>query len=385
LLFQLLSGSAGKIRYIDIFLLLFSFWIILTLVFHHGFSRLPYTMVTIIELLGGYLIGRTLIRSFEDVVAFLRFGLLILALLAPFVIIELITDRNILQEISRKFFPTLVKLESSRGRIGMFRVMAGFEHPILYGLFCSTFFAPLVYIFYRSGVIISLLIGVFIIFMAFASLSSAPLIATVLQFLLMLWGLITKRRWWLLLGLFLVAYVIVDVLSNRTPVTILINYITFDPATAWGRIAIWDYGSTAMWGSPIFGIGLNEWPRPTWLTSSVDNFWLLTGMRHGVVGVLLLIIGLICGLWIVMRATQLPKQVAAYREAYIIMVVGLCFSLTTVHVWGDTSAFIMLLFGSAVWIADTRPDSVTGPLPVPQGRGGLTFSRFERKLGRQRA
>ena len=383
LLLRLLSERAGKLRGIDVFLMLFMGWILLTLLVHHGFSRLPYAAITVVELFGGYLVGRTLIRSLEDVIALFRIGLYILLFLSPFAAIELLTDRNLLQEISRKAFPTLFKEESSYGRIGMFRVMAGFEHPILYGLFCSTFFAPLVYLFRRNGIFFSLLIGGFVVFMTFASLSSAPLISVVLQLGLMVWGWLTGRRWWLLFGVVAVSYVTLDLLSNRTPVTIIINYITFDPSTAWGRIEIWNYGSAAMWSHPIFGIGLNDWPRPIWLGNSVDNFWLLNGMRHGVVGGLLLISGLISGLWLVLRAKPLPVRSALFREAYVIMVVGLCFSLTTVHIWGDTSSMVMLLFGSAVWIAEARP-AIEVDSRHANDREKPVYSRFERKPGKQR-
>jgi len=35
---------------------------------------------------------------------------------------------------------------------------------------------------------------------------------------------------------------------------------------------------------PVFGIGYGDWARPNWIPASVDNFWLLTAMRHGVPG-----------------------------------------------------------------------------------------------------
>jgi hypothetical protein len=378
----LLTGRAGRLRGIDYLMMAFMAWVGVTLFYHHGVERLPYTMITIVELFGGYLVGRMCVRGIDDVLALLRYGLYAMIFLFPFTLIELYTDRNYLQELSRKVMPTLFKGDSSRGRMGLFRVMSGFEHPILYGLFCSIFLAPLAFLYRQTHLLLGVIMAGFVAFMTFASLSSAPLIAVVVQTFLMVWGYMTKGSWWLLLILSVIAYVVVDSLSNRTPLTILINYITFNPGTAWGRIAIWDAGSAAMWGSPIMGIGLNDWPKPAWISNSVDNFWLLNGMRHGVLGVGLLIAALLVGLRLILRQTLHSTQVRVFRESYAISLVALCFTLSTVHVWGDTSSFVMMMFGSAVWIADVQPEEEKTLVPAqPQRRSA--YSRFDWQPGRR--
>jgi hypothetical protein len=351
LLFKLLSGSVGRIRSSDVFLILFMVWMVVTLLYHHGMERFPYAMISVVELLGGYLIGRVLVRNSRDFELLLRYVFWALVALSPFVLVELLTNRNILQELSRQVLPTYVKGDSSYGRLGLNRVMAGFEHPILYGLFCAAVFSPILAVLGQKKLAWGLLV-LFLGFMTFASLSSAPLLALAIQLGLMAWALTMGGRWWLLFGLFVTTYVTVDLLSNRTPITILINYITFDPATAWTRVITWDYGSAEMWRHPIFGIGLNDWVRPYWLTSSVDNFWLLTGMRHGVVGVLLLIVALGSGLWAIMRVQGLQGKLEHLRRNYVFALIATYVALCTVHIWGDSSSFIMLLIGAGAWFID---------------------------------
>lgn len=408
LLLRLLGGAAGRLRAMDALMALFGAWMVLTYVWHHGMERFPFAMITMVELLGGYLIGRVAIRSAASFRRLFILALWVMIFLAPFVLVELLTDRNILQEISRSVLPTHFKGGSSYGRMGLNRVMAGFEHPILYGLFCSVTLSVLLAMAWGHQ-LRRLLVTGFVTFMTFASLSSAPLLSVAVQAGLLIWGRLTGARWKLLLGLTAAAYVTVDMLSNRTPVTILINYITFDPSTAWTRILIWDFGSAEMWRHPVFGIGLNDWSRPYWLTGSVDNFWLLMGMRHGVVGLGLLVLGLVSGLWGVLRARLDDPEEQRLRTAYVITMVGLCFTLTTVHVWGGTSCLAFLLFGAGQWFRDRPPGvapearsaeavapaprrpaaqplpagarsphshALPEPLPPAPGREGPRYSRF---------
>ncbi len=272
--------------------------------------------------------------------------------------------------------PTYVKGESSYGRLGLYRVMAGFEHPILYGLFCAAAFGPILAVLgRRKGAWIALVM--FLGFMTFASLSSAPLLALGIQLGLMVWAWMTGGRWWLLFGLGLSAYVTIDLLSNRTPITILINYITFDPGTAWTRVLTWEFGSAEMWRHPIFGIGLNDWTRPEWLTSSVDNFWLVIGMRHGAVGLLLMTWALAASLWGVMRVRGLNDQTAHLRRNYVLAVIAIYTALCTVHIWGDSSSFIMMMIGAGAWFSDAVFDPADDAIPVAVKPDALLpYSRF---------
>lgn len=386
LLVRLLSGAAGRLRPIDILLMLFMLWIGVTFAVHHGTERLPLAAITVVELFGGYLVGRTLVRNPDDHRLLYRSLFWSLVVMAPFVAYELLTDRNLLQEISRQVMPTYFKGKSSYGRMGMYRVMAGFEHPILYGLFAMTLFAPILALQRQVGFGTLLLAG-FLGFMTFAALSSAPLLGLAVQIGLIAWAWTTGGRWWLLAGLVTVAYVTVDLLSNRTPITILISYITFDPATAWARINTWTFGSAEMWRHPVFGIGMNDWTRPSWLTGSVDNFWLLNGMRHGVVGVLLLIAALATGFFAVAQARGLDPEAARWRRAHVLTLVALYFTLCTVHVWASTSSYVMLLIGAGLWFAD-RPapraaaadpgEAASNGAGGAPAAGGLRYSRFPR-------
>lgn len=378
----LFNGRAGTVLWQDLAMFAFCLWVVLSLLVNDGLPQLANAGMTAIELFTGYVLGRLLIRNGADFRNLVRFYIWCLLLLLPFALVEFLTGRMLLHEIFSLFGQTEWKGPSSAPRWGLNRTMSGFNHPILYGLFCSMLASVLFYTYRHEGKGLFLrmsLVGA----LTFMSLSAAPLLALAVQAGLILWDLVTKAKWRLLIALVVLAYVLVDSLSNRTPITILINYVTFDPLTAWTRIAQWNYGTVAVWDHPIFGLGMGEkWAtvnRPFWVSDSIDNLWLLTAMRYGLVGVVLLLLSIALMLWRIIRAKDLPEAIRDSRRGYVIGVVGLCFVLCTVHVWGSVSVFVFFFLGAGTWIAD--PVMATAPTdaaPAPFRASGRQITRTTR-------
>ncbi len=363
---KFVGGQAGRIQLCDVLIILFSIWLIITFVFHHGLERLNYSIISMVEILGAYLAGRVLVRSAAAYRTFMMLFLLSMLFLLPFGLVELFTNRNILQEVFGQFFPHYVKGRTSYGRMGLERVMAGFPHPILFGLFCSVAFASAAAVFGKSA-FRWLAVALFVVGMTFMSLSSGPLIAIAAQLVLLLWGKITGGKWWLFALLFWSAYITVDLLSNRTPITIMINYITFNPATAWARVNIYTFGIREVWANPLFGIGLNDWARPYWLTGSVDNFWLLNAMRHGVPG-FLFVFGTMLALCRAICKADIPSaELRRWRTGYIITVTGLVVTLCTVHIWSEVAVFVFFFLGAGMWFTEAATRNADGEDAPPSG------------------
>lgn len=351
LLIRLISGQAGRLMMTDYLIFFYCSWIALTYTYHYGTARIALSGITIIEQLGAYLVGRTLIRSATDYKIFVRTFFVALLVLFPFALFELFTGRNLWAMLFDPIFSIHQKPRSAYGRMGLERVMSGFEHPILYGLFCSLGMANFFYV-YQPKIFKAAAMTIFTVTMTFMSLSSAPLMAVASQALMIIWDKATKGRWVLLACLVVLAYVTVDTLSNRTPVTILISTLTFNPGTAWTRIAIWDYGSAAVLANPIMGIGLEDWPRAAWVTSSVDNFWLLISMRHGLPAIMLLLGGLVFHLAAILGVKNLSPELTRYRTGYVLALLCVYFTLCTVHIWGGMSSFVFFYIGAGLWFVN---------------------------------
>lgn len=391
-LLALFSGRAGRVLAADAVMAGFGLWIIVSLLADDGMSQLPNSVMTAIELYGGYVLGRVLVRGPADFRLMITAYLGVLLVLLPFALTEFLTGRLVLHEIFSHLGETVWKPESSYDRGGFARTMSGFEHPILYGLFCSSLAATVFYVYRGFGQILR--VGLVFAMTLFA-LSSAPLLSLGIQISLVLWDKLTRGRWVLLILLAALGYGVLDLVSNRTPVVIIISYLTFDPWTAWTRIAQWDYSTVAVMDHPLFGVGMsNAWQeiyKPRWLTDSVDSFWLVIAVRHGLVGLMLVAGGIVLLLITVARARLSDPLLRDYRTGWMIGVVGLSFVLITVHIWGAAGIFAFFFLGTGAWLAEaegratpaaaggpgTASDPASAATPNPAGpKAAILTTRF---------
>ena len=383
---RLLAGGAGRVTPIDIGMSGYALLMMVTLIYHHGVEKLPYASVLAIEMFGSYVLGRILIRNAADYQRFIRCFLWTLLLLSPLALYELLSSRMPLAELfDRAFSVTKKNIEF---RYGLSRVQVAFPHSILYGLFCSLALAS-TYHLYRSSVLRALPRMALVIGMTVMSLSSAPMLSVLIQTLMIVWDKITRGNWKLLAGLVAGMYLFLEIFSNRGPVVIFIQNLTLDPNTGWTRIYIWRYGSASVLQNPLMGIGLNDWVRPYWLSSSVDNFWLLMAMRHGLPCLLFLIFALALHIRRILQARDLSGEAAAVRRGYMVTLAGMIFTLATVHIWNELAVFVMFFFGAGAFLYTSRTAApATDTELPPQGRPArraLPFSRFPSKAEPERA
>lgn len=355
------TGKSGRFTLPDGLIFGYLTWVVLSLIFRHGFSMLPFAISQAIELFGGYAAGRLLIRNVQDYRNFIRFFLLSLLLLLPFVIYESISGRMMIGEIFSRFFP--VPTKNNEWRYGLSRVQGVFPHSILFGLYCSINAANVIFL-YKDRLLRLLPRFALVLYMTFASLSSAPMLSVIIQIATFTWGKITRNNWWLLISIVLSAILFLELASNRGAVLILIQNLTLDPQTGWWRYYIWTYGLNSVASDPIFGIGMNDWARPYWMfAASVDSFWLLTMMRHGLPAIVMLVSGLILHIVFVVRAKGLSPAASELRKGYLIGLVGLCFTLFTVHVWDVLAVLTMFYFGAGSFLYTSTVTDDTAPPP----------------------
>lgn len=362
LTFRLLAGAYGKLLLTDILFFLHVGWMAIAMSINNPEQAIANTGSTGIEFLGGYVLGRAYIRSRENFIAMIRLIAFVVICCLPFAVYEALTGTALLLKLLNALpgIDSLKDIEIGK-RLGFYRVQMVFAHPIHFGLFCATLL-PLCWVGMKgiysntARVIITLAVAI----SGFAALSSGALMALFLQIGLITWAFLfrnTHRRWVILLALFAVMYVIIDLLSNRTPIMVFLSYATFSAHTAYWRTIIFDYGMQNIWANPIFGIGLNDWFRPSYMHSgSVDNFWLLTGMRYGIPGFALLAIGYLHALWKIGRR-DFDEDIVLwqFRRAWMFSFIGLTFTLCTVHVWHTLFSFVFFMFGTGIWLLTEQP------------------------------
>lgn len=389
LLFSLLSGRYGRLIPTDGLFALFVLWSVLALAINNPKQFVPTAGSTSLEFLGAYVLARVTIRTREDFVAFIKGAALAIILTLPFAVYETLTQRNIMLRIFDAI-PGITTPPEMRPeiRMGLDRVQLNFGHAILYGVFCSLSVTMTliglrntVSSAKRLAIVFLVLCGVFL------SLSSGAILAVLFQIGLLTWNRVFARvnHRWLLLTIFLItAYVVVDMLSNRSPMRVFMSYATFDPQTAFYRSLILEWGMVNVWENPIFGLGLNDWVRPSFMViASVDNFWLLVAMSYGIPAFLFVFIGYFFGVWQVAKsAFRSDPELADLRFAWVVTMVGLSLSLMTVHVWGAAYSYIAFLYGAGMWMVDVKSDGAGGDAIDPtltnkDARAGRSvYSRF---------
>ncbi|MEM9012544.1 MAG: hypothetical protein AAGE18_15055 [Pseudomonadota bacterium] len=355
-----LSGKAGRIRLPDIFFLLLCAWAALSFAIVHGPQvAIEGGGIFFIETMGAYLLARCYIRTAEDFRKMTIVLFSIVLFLLPFAIVEAVTGRNVLLD----FFDSVMR---SYGRVmkdprwGLNRVQATFEHPILFGVFCGSAIAlAYMVVGYGRSFFARAWRALAVLFTAALCLSSGPLTGMVAQFLLIGWnGALSafKARWTLLVGLVVSALVALEIVANRSAPAIFISYFSFNEFSAYMRIHIWNFGTASIWNHPFIGIGLNEWERPFWMSPSIDMFWIVFGVRHGLPAQLFMLGGFL-SVFLSLSFLRCPDpRLSAYRLAILICLTGLFLTGWTVHYWNATYALFMFLIGSGVWLLDTAPE-----------------------------
>ena len=363
LMLRLFLGHFGRVMAIDILFILHMGWAGIALAANN-----PEMVVTQMgsigpEFLGGYLMARAYIRSRADFLALCRWLMMMVLFLLPFALYETRTGTPPIIQFLRSL-PGVGSLHitNMEPRMGLNRVQGVMTHPIHHGLFASTVLT-LTFVALR-GVIstpMRYLVTIGVALCTFLSLSSGAILPILMQGFLIIWAMVLRNmqaRWYLLLGLTALAYVVVDILSTRSPVQVFFSYATFSAHNAYWRGFIFEWGLKNVWANPLLGIGLNDWVRPDFMqfNNSVDNFWLLMAMRYGIPGFLLIAIGYAIGMVrVAFRDFRADPDLARLRLAWMITFVGLTFTLATVHVWTTVYSFVFFMFGAGMWFITATP------------------------------
>jgi hypothetical protein len=381
LAFRVYVSRIDRIYPVDIFFLLHVLWMFVAIGVNNPNNVVQNAGSTSLEFLGGYLVGRVYIRSAADMFALIRTLIALTVMSLAFAIPESINGTAIIPDwIRRVSWLTTVDQTNIPERMGLNRAQVYFAHPIHYGLFCSTAFA-LTLVGLRNVMsggkrfLFAALIGLGV----FLSLSSGALLSVALQLGLIIWSHLLRNnpnRWKILLGLFALLYVAIDLASNRTPLKVFMSYATFSAHNAYYRSIIFDWGMVNVNNNPIFGLGLRDWIRPHYMGSgSVDNFWLVMAMRYGYPGFALIAAGYLAALFSVGRRKLSPSTPqASLRLGWMIMFIGLSFTLSTVHIWTAVYSFVFFLMGAGMWLASASDVDIAPPSLDYTDRG-LLWSR----------
>ncbi|MEL6914283.1 MAG: O-antigen ligase family protein [Pseudomonadota bacterium] len=331
-----------------------------------------------IESTAPYFLARAFVRSSAQFSAMARTLVVCIVLTIPFALYENFTRDPIILTILDTVLPVLQNVPHEQ-RLGLDRAQVTFDHPILYGVFCAFGVSLAIY---ATRTRLSVFRGMVVGFAAFLSLSSGAYVAVGLQGLLFLYDFIfqkVRQRWMILAITTAILYAVIEGLSNRTMSQIVLPYLALNPGTAWTRLSVNEWAWTGIMAYPWFGLGFTIfWPAPFWVvTTSIDNFWLAIGFRHGLPSMVLLIASVGAVLWAVIFTRQTDPFVRACRTGFVITFVGLCIAVATVHLWNSTYVAFLFLLGSGMWLTDEQSSDTADDVEASdtKERRGPRYSR----------
>lgn len=360
LLFWLLSGRVGRLTLIDMLMAFSALWAALALLVNHPFAEAIEPLgIYIVEFFGAYMLGRLAVQSGADFLRFARALFAVLMLLLPFAVAEAISGKPVLMDL----IPGATGVSDTGDRMGLRRTQTIFVHPILYGAFAASVLGVAWFTVRPQtsfgGRIIR---AIAVIIATVTSMSTGALIALVCQIIFIGYETIMgafRKRWTLFAWGSLAGYFLIDALSNRTPFHVLVSYASFNSGSAYNRILIWDHGTKNVADNPIFGLGMNDWVRPSWMSASIDNFWLVVAMRYGLPASIAFMAAVILMVRRIAHAelTDLTDRMA--RAGYLVSLGGLILAGGTVHYWQAIAVYFLFFIGAGMWM--TNPDLILKP------------------------
>ena len=359
-----------KADFVDILLAAFIMLATASLMYNHGVQKgLESSGILAIEVLGSFYLARLFITTPKRYY-YVNLGfVIILSLLVFFSLYEAFARHRILHD-----WATMITGNNSLDyrlythyyiRFDIMRTTNLFAHPILYGTIGAIFFPFAILLVLNKfkwinfGRVLALLVGMI------TTLSSAPLLAVVFQgataVLAYNWQG-AKRLWSALIFFSFAGFLLINALSNRGFFAILISYLTFNPVTGYYRMLQWEHSMDDITDNPVLGIGLHDWSRPEWMNSSIDSFWLLVTMQHGVFAGFIL---LFCSFYAVFNVLGvLHKHHPAVKwmvNSWIMTSMALILIGFTVDYFGKIQPMFFFVLGSISWAKyhEQLTDSVT--------------------------
>ncbi|MEM1389953.1 MAG: O-antigen ligase family protein [Pseudomonadota bacterium] len=320
-------------------------------------SGIPTFGIFIVDSLGPYLLARTYIRNVETMIGVARVLVFCIIATIPFAFLEAVSSRPVILDALSPIFNVLPNVPHEV-RLGLDRAQVVFDHPILYGVFCSLGFSFAILI---CGMGQSLrwnwVKGGLVGFAAFLSLSSGAFLAVGLQVCLLGYDVVMrwlKSRWLVLLLSLSSLLVVLELLSNRSLAQISIGFLALNPGTAWTRLAVNDAALDELSRNMWFGLGMEPvWYPPPWIvTTSIDNFYIAVAFRHGIPTIALLLLAIFVMVWSVIRVNLRDPRAARCRKAILITLGAVMVAMVTVHLWNTTYVGFIFILGSIMWLIE---------------------------------
>jgi hypothetical protein len=344
----------------DLLALATAIWMVASATYAAGLGSGMSAAAECLELVGGYFVARACFfrpTALGDFICALKvFAVIsIVAAMGDVLSGRWIVREILTSEMGGTAFVDAALVEDAY-RSSMVRATSTFDHPILFGCFCSLTAGILLYaeqttpkrIFWGGLCSLGCLLAQ----------SSAAVMALFLILATYAFDCTMTRyqwRWSFLRMVGIVLFLLVFVISDN-PVGWVISHFTFDPQTGFYRRLIWNAATTQIAHAPITGAGFVLFGDYL-LDKTVDSVWLVVGLRYGIpLIILLVLLNVSSFLPTSRRSIKRMRDLDPMRTAFTLVLLTFMFAGFTVHFWN----YMWIFWGLCIGIrASLREQSIS--------------------------
>ncbi|WP_018316141.1 O-antigen ligase [Bradyrhizobium sp. WSM2793] len=316
-------------------------WMIGAAAYVGGDGSLSSASAVCLEYVGGYFVARGLLfgAAVSTFIQVLKTFVIIVVFLA---LADSVTGRLVVHTTLAGIFQSAPLLQADF-RADLLRTASTFDHPILFGTFCTLSGAMLMS-YEQTFAKRTWWVGVCLLG-CILSMSSAPLLSFIIAIVAFAYECLMKNyssRWsvfWLAVAGGMLA---IFIIANH-PIGWIITHLTLDPVSGYFRLMIWDLALLKIGQEPWTGFAFNPLNNEI-LDYTVDCVWLQLAIRFGIPMIVLVALTNIAA---ILPARRNASKVAndpphwGFTTALVLtMLTGL-----TVHYWHFLWIFWALCLG----------------------------------------
>lgn len=280
------SLKRHPLRWEDGFVILLTVHVIASSIVRRGTGGIDAAGQFTLEVMVSYFLARTFFVNPKQIQRFAVLLTVVIAVLALLAIPEATLKTRFLHEIPRGWTGYYYRISADE-RYGLLRASSTFEHPILFGLFCSSALSTLW--FSTTNVGRRIVRSGWVVLASFLSLSSSAILICLIQISMIVGERVTravKSRDIIFASTIGFLVVLIELTSNRGVGVLIANYLSFSATSGYYRVIQWNVTVDDVMRNPFFGTNFEDWTRPWWLSDSIDNHWLFTAFSFGLPAVL---------------------------------------------------------------------------------------------------
>ena len=331
----------------DLFAIATAAWMTMAAVDTGGWSSLASAAgAETLEFIGAYLIARGFFFELAAVDTFIAVLKVLTITAVVLAVADTFSARWIVQDIVASVFNTPPHGVLYRGNL--VRATSTFDHPILFGVFCSM--AASLFLYSDMSVPRRIFLVAFCIAGSALSQSSAALLSLIIAFVTFSYNRLMKQyswRWHAMTAFFAIFVLAVFVVANH-PIGWFISHLTLDPVSGYFRLLIWDAALEIIHQFPLTGYGFRPFGNVI-LDTTIDAVWLVSALHYGVPMVALLILTNVTAFWPSggkLKKLARDPRLSNLSQAFTLVLVIFMFTGVTVHFWN----FMWIFWGLCIGI-----------------------------------